>query len=84
MVGKDLVMEERGMEMQSQEEYAAYHSPAARAARLKAAQSIAEHAVAEAHRLFFDDDVEGARECLFSVGLSDEGVAYYLREWGEF
>jgi len=72
------------MEMQSQEEYAAYHSPAARAARLKAARSTAENAVAEAHRLFFDGDAWGARERLFSVGLSDEGVAYYLRECGEF
>lgn len=67
----------------TQAEYVAYHSPAARASRLVMARAANEAAVTEAHRLFFDGDIEGARHRLFSAGLSDEGIAYYLHEWGE-
>lgn len=65
-----------------QERYVAYYSPEQRAARTEAARKITETAVSDAHRLFFSGDADAARGRLFSAGLQDEGISFYLHSWG--
>lgn len=65
-----------------QERYVAYHSPEQRAARMEVARIANETAVSDAHRLFFSGDAEAARDRLFSAGIQDEGISFYLHSWG--
>ena len=65
-----------------QERYVAYHSPEQRTSRLEAARSANEAAVSDAHRLFFSGDVEAAWDRLFSAGIQDDGISFYLNSWG--
>ena len=70
------------MYFQSQAEYVAYHSPTQRAERAAQAERHHSMTVGSALLLFNDGDVSGARQVLFDGGISDEGIAEYLRQWG--
>lgn len=70
------------MQFKTQDEYVAYHSPKARAQRLEGARRANDAAVEEAHQLHLSGNTEEARAKLFAAGISDDGIAYYLAEWG--
>jgi hypothetical protein len=65
-----------------QDRYIAYHSPEQRASRTETARKVTETAVSDAHHLFFSGDAGAARNRLFSAGLQEEGINFYLHSWG--
>ena len=67
--------------MSAQEAYVKYHSPEERAIRMAAARHDNDVAVTEALELFNAGDTQGARDRLFSVGIAEEGISYYLNAW---
>lgn len=66
----------------NQKAYEEYHSPAQRRIREEEGRKVAESAVSEALSYFNAGETEAARQRLFDAGISDDGIAYYLHEWG--
>lgn len=65
-----------------QQQYTAYHSPEQKAARSAAARRFTDEAITEAHRLFFvSENADAARETLFSAGMQEEGICFYMDSW---
>ena len=65
----------------NQAEYERYHSPEQRSIRLKRAEQAREAAVTEAFSFYMAGDIQSAKERLFSAGIQDEGISYYLNSW---
>ena len=69
------------MFFKNQAEYEHYHSPEQRRSRMQKAEQAREAAVTEALSLYLDGDIQSAKERLFSAGIQEEGISYYLNSW---
>ena len=48
---------------------------------MQKAEQAREAAVTEALFLYLDGDIQSAKERLFSAGIQEEGISYYLNSW---
>lgn len=69
------------MYFSDQKSYEHYHSPEQRRLRAENAELERLAVVTKALALFEDGDFEGARQVLFDGGITEDGIAEYLRLW---
>lgn len=69
------------MVFDDQASYEHFHSPAQREKRRLDAKRSRDSIVRNALELFNQGDLEGARQVLFDGGITDDGIAEYLRLW---